>query len=129
MLVHLLCLLLSLSIYWFIIHPVYLSPLAEVPNAHPLSPLTSLWMHWRRFRGQEIRTVNRAFQLKGPVVRLGPNELAVNIIDGGVSTVHGGGFEKTPWYDFFMNHGSVSSLRRTIQASDRPRVLKSLQNT
>ena len=98
--------LLALIAYRFIIYPVYLSPLAKIPNAHFLSPLTSLWIHWRRFRGQEIQTVDEAFQQKGPVVRLGPNELSVNMIDGGIRTIHGGGFEKTEWYDFFMNHGS-----------------------
>ena len=102
-----LLLLLFLILYKSIIYPTCLSPLANVPNAHFLSPITSLWILWRRYRGQEIHTVNEAFQRKGPVVRLGPNELSVNIVDGGIRTVHGGGFAKTEWYDFFMNSGSV----------------------
>ena len=42
------------------------------------------------------------------MVRLGPNELSVNMIDGGIRAIHGGGFEKTEWYDFFMDHGSYT---------------------
>lgn len=49
--------------------------------------------------------MNEAFRLKGPVVRLGPNDLAVNKMDGGVKVVYGGGFEKTDWYSFWRNYG------------------------
>ena len=110
MLIQALFSLLALIFYRFIIYPAFLSPLASIPNAHLLSPVTSLWMHWRRYWGQEINTVNEAFRKNGPVIRLGPNELSVNTIDGGIRTVHGGGFAKTEWYDFFMNHGSVSFI-------------------
>ena len=53
--------------------------------------------------------MNEAFQKRGPVVRLGHSELSVNIVDGSIRTVHGGGFAKTEWYSFFMNNGSVNS--------------------
>lgn len=115
MLIHILILSLALTFYRLVIYPAYHSPLARIPNAHILSPWTPLWIHWRRFWGQEIHTVNEAFRKKGPVVRLGPNELSVNIIDGGVRTVHGGGFAKTQWYDFFMNHGLVSIVLGAIR--------------
>ena len=65
-------------------------------------------MHWKRYCGKEVETTYAAFQAKGPVVRLGPNEVAVNTIQGGVRTAHGHGwenFDKTQWYDFFVNHG------------------------
>lgn len=97
-----------LIIYKLLMFPIYLSPLAKIPNAHRLSPITQLWMHWRRYSGRELHTTYEAFQQKGPVVRLGPNEVAVNVIQGGVRTAHGHGFEnldKTYWYDFFINHG------------------------
>lgn len=95
-------------VYRTVIYPIYLSPLAKIPNAHPLAPITQLWMDWRRYSGREVQTTYQAFQEKGPVVRLGPNEVAVNMIDGGVRTAHGHGsenFDKSSWYDFFMNHG------------------------
>ena len=93
---------------YYIIYPSYISPLAKIPNAHPLSPLTQLWIDWKRYSGREIQTIHEAFQKKGPFVRLGPNEVAVNTISNGVTTAHGHGwenFDKTQWYDFFINHG------------------------
>ena len=54
--------------------------------------------------------VRKALQCKGPVVRLGPKELLVNTMDGGIRTIHGVGSEKTQWYESFMNHGSVYFL-------------------
>ena len=106
MLVHVVLSLLVLIADRFVIYPAYTSPVAKIPNAHTLSSLTSLWILWKRFRGREIQTVDEAFKKNGPVVRLGPNELSVNMIDGGIRSIQGGGFEKTEWYDFFMNHGS-----------------------
>ena len=72
--------------------------------------------------------VYEALRSKGPVVRLGPNELLVNIVDGGIRTVHGGGFEKTQWYEFFMNHGLVNPPFETIEASLQPSFLSDSQN-
>lgn len=91
-----------------VIHRYYVSPLAKIPSAHPLSPLTQLWMDWRRYSGKEIETAHQAFQQKGPVVRLGPNEIAVNSMSEGFAAAHGHGFfnfDKTSWYDFFANYG------------------------
>lgn len=107
MIAWLLALTLAFGTYRLVIYPMYFSPLAKVPPAHFLSPLTSLWINWKRFNNQGVPTVYKAFQEKGPVIRLGPNELSVNIIDGGIRTVYGGGFAKTQWYEFFINHGSV----------------------
>lgn len=93
---------------YYVVDRCYVSPLARIPNAHPFSPLTQLWMDWRRYSGREIQTTSEAFQMKGPVVRLGPNEVAVNSIAYGVGTAHGHGLDnldKTPWYNFFVNHG------------------------
>ena len=104
---HILSVLLALVVYRLVIYPVYICPLAKIPNANIFSPLTPLWIHWKRFWEQEIQAVSTAHRKYGSIVRLGPNELSVNIIDGGVRTVHGGNFDKTEWYGFFMNHGSV----------------------
>lgn len=45
----------------------------------------------------------------GPVVCLGPREVSVNCVEGGVRVVYGGGFEKGSgrggnWYGFFANY-------------------------
>ncbi|KAF2001786.1 cytochrome P450 [Amniculicola lignicola CBS 123094] len=97
----------------FIIYPIFFSPLKRIPYAHPLAIFTPLWMDWRRFVGREVQTTNEAFKKYGPYVRLGPNEVAVNTIPGGITTVHGHGFEnfdKTSWYDFFINYGTRNTF-------------------
>lgn len=99
--------LFAFILYTCVIRPLLFSPLKDIPNAHPLYALTSLWVQWKRLSGQETATINGAFQAKGPIVKLGPKDIAVNIIEGGVKTVYGGGFGKPDWYTFWVNHGLV----------------------
>jgi hypothetical protein len=104
----------------------YLSPLNKIPNAHPSVPFIAFWMFWNRLQDREIRTVAEAFRKKGPIVRLGPNEIAVNVMDGGIKTVHNGGFYKSQWYDCFINYGLVypaipSILREALLRTTRIR--------
>ncbi|KAI9729644.1 MAG: hypothetical protein M1818_008447 [Claussenomyces sp. TS43310] len=94
-----------LIIYKAIIHPALLSPLSRIPNAHWTSAISPAWILWTRFRSRENREVHAAHQRLGSVVRLGPNEISVNCLDGGVRTVYGGGFEKGQWYTIFDNYG------------------------
>ena len=95
--------------YKLVVYPIYLSPLSNIPNAHFSSPITSIWIQWKRLSGHETKTVDKTFRSKGPVVRLGPNDLAINMMDGGVKVVYGGGFEKTDWYSFWRNYGLSST--------------------
>ena len=49
--------------------------------------------------------IHNAHLKHGPIVRLGPNELSVNCIDGGLRTIYAGGFEKPDWYpNLFYNY-------------------------
>ena len=109
-------------LYKYLIYPTYISPLAKIPNAHFTSSISSAWILWTRLRCQENRDVFAAHQRYGPVVRLGPNELSINCVDGGIRTVYGGGFEKGEWYSFFRNYGYVDSSRigeyRSLSASE-----------
>ena len=96
------------ALWVYVIHPAFLSPLASVPNAHPLAPFTRLWILWMRYNGEDFKTVSSAFEFQGPIVRLAPKELAVNIVDDGLWTIHGGaGFAKTEYYSWFSNFGYV----------------------
>ena len=53
-----------------------------------------------------METIQAAFERHGLIVRLGPNEVAVNDISEVTSIIHGHpGFDKTDWYDFFVNFG------------------------
>ena len=97
------------GLYKFIIYPAAISPLSKIPNAHWSAPYSPLWILWVRYKHTENRDVLAAHQKLGPAVRLGPNEISVGTIDGGVKTVFGGGFEKGDWYAVFDNYGYENS--------------------
>ena len=99
-------LLLVFLFYKYVIDPALVSPLSRIPNAHFTAPILPLWMWWKRRKGTENRTIYSLHQRHGPVVRIGPNELSVNSIDG-LRTIYTGGFEKTDWYrGIFLNYGT-----------------------
>lgn len=100
--------LLCFVTYFCLIRPLFLSPLRHIPNAHFLSPFTSGWIQWKRWRGQETAVVWQAFETKGDIVRLGPTEIAVNTMEGGVKTVYGACQEKPERYRFWVNLGFVA---------------------
>jgi len=80
--------------------------LSKVPNAHPLAPYTSLWIAWKRWTNREIHVVQAAYARNGPIVRLGPSEVALNDMPNGILVAHGSpGFDKSTWYDFYINYG------------------------
>lgn len=93
------------GLYKFIAYPAIISPLSKIPNAHWSVPYSPLWILWVRFNGTENRDVRSVHLKLGSVVRLGPNEISIGTIDGGVKTVFGGGFEKGDWYAAFDNYG------------------------
>lgn len=96
-----------LVLYKLIIYPVFLSPLASLPAAHPLCHVTSLWMQWQRYNEREFSVVAAAFARKGDYVRLGPREMAVNSVEG-VQCAYGVGaqnFDRHKSYLYFVNHG------------------------
>lgn len=87
------------------------NPLRKMPAAHPLAHFTSLWIHFVRWRAVENATLKDAHARLGPVIRLGPEEVSVNCVKGGIRDVYAGGFEKKGarsgynWYAFFSNYG------------------------
>ncbi|TVY89042.1 putative sterigmatocystin biosynthesis P450 monooxygenase [Lachnellula willkommii] len=95
--------------YRFILYPAFLSPLSSIPNAHWTSPFSPLWILWTRYRCFENRSVHAAHLKYGSVIRLAPNELSINDVDG-LRTVYAGGFEKGEWYSIFDNYGSVPCM-------------------
>jgi hypothetical protein len=98
--------LLLLAVYRFILYPTLLSPLSKIPNAHWSAPISVFWILWTRFQNHENTSVHAAHLKHGPVVRLAPNEISVNDIDG-LRTVYAGGFVKGEWYAIFDNYGYV----------------------
>ncbi|KAJ5477470.1 hypothetical protein N7539_007614 [Penicillium diatomitis] len=101
--------ILAAVVYKGIVYPALISPLAKIPNAHWSVPVSPVWMLWRRFRMQNNRTIQAAHERLGPVVRLGPSEISINCVDGGIKSVYTGGFEKHEWYPrVFGSLGTVS---------------------
>ncbi|KAH6633339.1 cytochrome P450 monooxygenase-like protein [Boeremia exigua] len=91
----------------------YLSnPVRKIPAAHPLAPFTSLWISSIRWRKIENATLKTAHDRLGPIICLGPQEISVNCVKGGIRDVYAGGFEKRDaksgynWYGFFTNFGT-----------------------
>lgn len=99
----------------FLSHVVYAyirNPLRKIPAAHPLAHFTSFWIHSVRWRCVENATLKEAHNRLGPIICLGPNEVSVNCVKGGIREVYAGGYEKESsanggynWYSFFANYG------------------------
>ncbi|KAF2849839.1 hypothetical protein T440DRAFT_508342 [Plenodomus tracheiphilus IPT5] len=89
-----LTLLLPILLTLHLLHSYLRNPLRKIPTAHPLAHLTSLWIHYIRWRSIENATLKAAHERLGPIVRLGPGEVSVNCVRGGVRDIYVGGFEK-----------------------------------
>lgn len=96
-------LLLAFVSYKFLIFPIFISPLAKLPHAHPLCSFTTAWFKQQRKKHRELRTLYEAHRRHGPVVRLGPWEVSLASPDG-LRQVYTAGLEKDPWYvEVFTN--------------------------
>lgn len=73
--------------YRFLVYPVFISPLSRIPPAHPTARISPAWILWTRYVGRENVTVYEAHKRLGPLLRLGPNEISVNCVEGGIKTV------------------------------------------
>lgn len=104
-----------LGTLFFLTHALYnyvRNPLRKIPAAHPIAHFTSLWIHSIRWHSIENATLKAAHDRLGPIICLGPNEVSVNCVKGGIREVYAGGFEKESsaqggynWYSFFSNYG------------------------
>jgi len=93
-------------IYKYVLSPSLFSPLSKIPAAHPTARISSAWITWIRYTFTELRTIHDAHARLGPVILLGPNEVSVNCVKGGIQSIYSGGFEKHEWYNnMFTNFG------------------------
>lgn len=104
-------LLLSLAvlgflIYHFMIHPAFLSPLSALPAAHWSASFSPLWILHKRYAHREVGALVDAHKRLGPYVRIAPNQVSVDDVEG-VKQVYMGGFDKPDWYAVFDNYGYV----------------------
>lgn len=96
--------LLIFASYHFVVYPALISPLSRIPNAHWSAPISPLWILYKRFSHHENDALIDAHKRLGPYIRVAPNEVSVDDIDG-VRTIYQGGFEKPIWYGVFDNYG------------------------
>ncbi|KAF2116259.1 cytochrome P450 monooxygenase-like protein [Lophiotrema nucula] len=100
-----------------ILYSYFTNPLRRVPAAHPLSHFTNFWIHWVRWQAIENATLKEAHARLGPIVCLGPDEISVNCVKGGLRDVYTGGFEKSNgnynWYDYFTNYNGTPNMFST----------------
>ncbi|KAF7188929.1 Cytochrome P450 monooxygenase [Pseudocercospora fuligena] len=121
--------LLALAIYKYIIYPAFLSPLAKIPNAHWSASISPLWILYNRQQQQDTSVVNACHTRLGPIIRLAPNEISVNSVDGGIRTIYAGGFEKGDWYsNVFSNYGvePMFAMEAHVPHSKRKRMLSNI---
>ena len=110
-------LLTASALYRYLVFPIFLSRLSKIPAAHPICHVTSLWLYYIRWADIENRTIQRLHEEKGPILRLGPNELSVNCYEEGIKTIYGGGFEKTEFYPRrFANYGFVEPIHDPLMS-------------
>src|SRR5689334_1339151 len=118
--------LLAFLLYHYIIYPAFLSPFSKIPNAHFTCSVSPIWMKWKRRGGREgIQSIFTAHQRKGPVVRLGPNEVSVASLEG-LRQIYVGGFGKPKWYaEQFMHYGTPNmvSMASPKDHAERRRML------
>lgn len=87
------------------IHPALISPLSKIPNAHFTASFSPLWILYNRWRSNEVTCIHAAHEKHGPIVRLSPNEVSVNSLEG-LRLVYAGGFDKHDFYpNLFDNYG------------------------
>lgn len=98
----------GLVFYKVLIYPAFLSPLSKIPSVHWSASFSPAWMLWRRFTSRNNRTIQAAHEKLGSIVRLGPSEISINCVEGGIKSVYAGGFEKHDWYPrVFASFGLV----------------------
>lgn len=124
-----LCALLCLVTYRFIIQPVFLTPSSKIPAAHWTAPFSSIWILYHRVKQQNTTVVHAAHEKYGTIIRIAPNEISVNCIDGGLRPIYAGGFDKGDWYArVFTNYGipPMFAMERHTEHSRRKRMISNV---
>ncbi|KAI8931307.1 hypothetical protein NX059_011649 [Plenodomus lindquistii] len=100
---------------------VYFHPIAHVPG--PLVPkLTSLWLHYHAYVGDEATSVHLLHQQYGPYVRVSPNEVDISDADAIAPIyVSRGGFPKAACYGNFDIDGHKTIFSTTSAHYRAPR--------
>ncbi|KAF2626375.1 cytochrome P450 [Macroventuria anomochaeta] len=103
------------------IYRIYFHPLSHIPG--PILPkITSLWLHYHAYIGDEASTIYRLHAQYGPYVRVSPNEVDISDADA-VQHIYvaKGGFMKAPCYANFDIDGHRSIFSTTSPDYRAPR--------
>jgi unspecific monooxygenase len=100
------CLALFSLLYWFLLYPIFFSPLGKIPAAHWSAKFSSIWSLWMRYQGTELDCLLKAHESYGPIVQVGPKDLSISSYKNGVRKVYDAGFGKpTSWFSIFNYFG------------------------
>ncbi|KAI1501261.1 cytochrome P450 3A13 [Biscogniauxia marginata] len=109
------------------------SPLRKLPG--PRTSLFSSWvLKYHEFRAQRTRYVHGLHLRYGPVVRIGPNEVAFASLEG-IKEIYGSGgsgYDKTEFYNLFTIYGKrtmFSTLTKEEHASRKKILADRYANT
>lgn len=98
-------------------------PLASAKKAHWSAPYTGLWIWWQHIHDRSAEVVHQMHLRHGPVIRLGPSELSVCCVDGGIDVIYGfrEAMPKTDWYQVANSHGKEPMVAIRNEAPHRVR--------
>jgi hypothetical protein len=109
-------LLLARSIYRLFFHPI-----SHIPG--PILPkLTSFWLYYHAYIGDEASTIHKLHEQYGPYVRVSPNEVDISDADA-IAPIYitKGGFTKAPCYANFDIDGHKTIFSTTDMEYRAPR--------
>ncbi|CAI7653153.1 unnamed protein product [Penicillium pancosmium] len=113
-----------LLVHW-IISPLFNGPLAQIPGPK-LYALTKWRLALDDWKGTRTRRIDELHKRYGPVVRIGPNEVAFNSLSA-LRTIYGAGsgFERTSFYSMFdvYTRKNLFTFASVREHSQRKRLL------
>jgi cytochrome P450 len=103
-------LVLAFLCYRYVIYPAFLSPLCKIPTPHPIASILPVWLWWKERNKCQARSLADAHERKGPVIRVEPNHVHVNSLDGLRVVYHVGRFNRTDHYLQFRSYNHTPAL-------------------
>ena len=111
----------SVLLFAFCVYRVKFHPLSHIPG--PLLPkLTSIWLYYHAYIGDEATVIYKAHAIYGPLLRVAPNDIDISDADAiGPIYVSKGGFQKAPCYANFDIDGHKTIFSTTDVEYRSPR--------
>ena len=85
------------AIYNLILYPAFISPLSKLPAPHWSCHYSGLWLLWVKFQERENREMLDGHRKLGPTIRISPNMVHFNSMDG-IKAIYLGNFPRAHWY-------------------------------